>query len=62
MDKNVQKEILSWIFTIALAFLIALFIRTYVFELVDVPTGSMLDTIQLNDKFIVNKLYTNLNL
>jgi signal peptidase I len=55
MGKNVQKEILSWIFTIALAFLIAMFIRTYVFELVDVPTGSMLNTIQINDKFIVNK-------
>jgi signal peptidase I len=55
MSKNVGKEILSWIFTILLAFIIALFIRTYVFELVDVPTGSMMDTIHINDKFIVNK-------
>ncbi|MGB9680168.1 MAG: signal peptidase I [Thermoanaerobacteraceae bacterium] len=55
MNKNLSKEIISWILTIALAFAIAMFIRTYIFELVDVPTGSMLNTIQLNDKFIENK-------
>ncbi|SHF02080.1 signal peptidase I . Serine peptidase. MEROPS family S26A [Caldanaerobius fijiensis DSM 17918] len=54
-EANTIKEVLSWVWTIFLAFLIAAFIRTYIFELVDVPTGSMLDTIQLNDKFIVNK-------
>lgn len=55
MDKNTRRELLSWILTIGLAFIIAMFIRTYIFELVDVPTGSMLNTIQLNDKFIENK-------
>ncbi|QSZ27391.1 signal peptidase I [Aceticella autotrophica] len=55
MKTNTRKEIISWILTIALAFIIAMFIRTYVFELVDVPTGSMLNTIQLGDKFIENK-------
>lgn len=54
-NNSTLKEILSWIITIGLAFLIAMFIRTYIFELVDVPTGSMLNTIQLNDKFIENK-------
>lgn len=52
MKSNTKKEIISWILTIGLAFIIAMLIRTYVFELVDVPTGSMLNTIQLNDKFI----------
>ncbi|SNX53807.1 signal peptidase I [Thermoanaerobacterium sp. RBIITD] len=55
MKSNARKELISWIITIGLAFIIALFIRTYIFELVDVPTGSMLNTIQLNDKFIENK-------
>ncbi|WP_026485699.1 signal peptidase I [Caldanaerobius polysaccharolyticus] len=54
-DSNLMKEVLSWVWTILLAFLIALFIRTYVFELVDVPTGSMLNTIQLDDKLVVIK-------
>lgn len=54
-DSSTIKEVLSWVWTILLAFLIALFIRTYVFELVDVPTGSMLNTIQLDDKLIVIK-------
>lgn len=53
---NAIKELISWIWTIVLAFIIAFVIRTYIFELVDVPSGSMLNTIQLNDKFMVNKL------
>lgn len=52
---KIIKEILSWVFSIALAFLIATIIRSYVFEQVEIPTGSMLNTLKINERFIVNK-------
>lgn len=53
---NIFKEAIEWILWIGGAVIIALILRTYVFSLVIVPTGSMLDTIQLNDRLFVYKL------
>ncbi|WP_442600700.1 signal peptidase I [Paenibacillus sp. KN14-4R] len=58
-----KKVIKQWIPSIFLAIVISLFIRTYVAEAMSVPTGSMIPTIQVNDRLIVEKMMwmTNLN-
>ena len=55
MDKGLKKEIFEWIKAIAFAFILALFIRGYVFEPMIVPTGSMIHTIEIDDRILVNK-------
>jgi len=46
---------MEWVFIIAIAFLLSIVIRTYVLDTRIVPTGSMLPTIQLQDRLIVDK-------
>jgi len=53
--KNVKKEILSWILTLGSAVLIALVIRTFIFEPVRVDGNSMRDTLQNNEIMFVTK-------
>ncbi|WP_047154973.1 signal peptidase I [Aneurinibacillus tyrosinisolvens] len=52
MKKNLLKE---WGPTIVLTLLLSLVCRTYVAEAVVVPSGSMLPTIQLQDRLLVEK-------
>lgn len=52
----VVKEIVSWIFTIAFAFALALFINGFIIVNANVPTGSMENTIQPGDRLIGNRL------
>lgn len=54
--KAIIKEIFSWVKTIVLAFLIALFLNHYVIVNANVPTGSMLHTIEIGDRLIGNRL------
>ena len=56
MKKKVGKEVLSWIITIAAAVIVALLIREYVVNIAYVPTGSMIPTIEINDKIIVSRI------
>jgi signal peptidase I len=50
MDKKVIKEIISWVMVFVVAFLLALFInKVLVFKLI-IPTGSMIDTINIGDR------------
>lgn len=52
-----QKEgILSWVITIAIAVGLAVFIHAFVAEPFVVPTGSMLNTIQLDDRVLGEKV------
>ncbi|MCE5344547.1 MAG: signal peptidase I [Eubacteriales bacterium] len=53
--KHVQKEILSWIITLGSAVLIALMIRTFLFEPIRVDGSSMRDTLQNNEIMFVTK-------
>lgn len=46
------KEVLDYVKIIVIAYLIALFLTNFVIINCTVPTGSMLDTIQLNDRVI----------
>lgn len=50
MNKNIIKEIISWILVFAVAFVVALFINKVLVFKVEVPTGSMIDTINIGDK------------
>lgn len=56
MKKYVQT-ILEWAALIVVAWLISFAIRTFVFDTRIVPTGSMLPTIQLQDRVIFDKLF-----
>ena len=64
-DKSKKKEskiggIISFLIPIIIAAIIAVVLRTFVFANAIVPTGSMLNTIQLNDRIIANRLaYVN---
>jgi signal peptidase I, bacterial type len=52
---DIKKEILSWILTLGAAVLIALVIRTFLFEPVKVDGGSMLDTLSDKEVMFVTK-------
>lgn len=55
-DKSVLRSTLEVGGAVVLALLFALLVRRYVFEPYTVPTGSMLETIQLNDTLIGEKV------
>lgn len=55
MDKSLKNEIIEWIKAIAFALILALAIRGFVFEPMVVPSGSMIPTIQIGDRILVNK-------
>lgn len=58
--KGILKEILSWVWVIFMALVIALFLNHFVIVNANVPTGSMRDTIQPGDRLIGFRLaYTN---
>lgn len=49
-------ELFEYLVIVAVAVAIAFFIRTFVAEVYEVPTGSMLNTIQLGDRLVGEKL------
>ena len=53
---NVGKEIWEWIYTIAIAVIIAFLIKTFLFDIVRVDGSSMYPTLIDNDRLIVTKL------
>lgn len=53
---NVLKEIWEWVYTIAIAVIIALLIKTFLFDIVKVDGSSMYPTLHDNDRLIVTKL------
>jgi len=56
---SVKKEVMDWIVSIAIALVVALFIRQYIFTLVKVDGPSMLPTLEHNDMLYVNRfMYT----
>ena len=57
LTPSVKKEIIEWIWTIALALLIAFLVRQFLFQPYRVEMGSMIPTLHEGDLVIVNKLY-----
>lgn len=58
-NKNLLDEILQWIFAITIAIILAILIRGFVFEQVQVHGQSMESTLHHNDRLILNKLGLN---
>ncbi len=52
---KIKKEIREWLETIVIAMILAFFIRTYFIQAFKIPSGSMLETLQLGDHLFVNK-------
>lgn len=50
------RELLSWVVTFAVAIVAALLLKNYVIINANVPTGSMLNTIQIDDNLFGNRL------
>ncbi len=50
------RNVLEWVIAIAAAIVCALIIRAFVAEVYEVPTGSMLETIQLGDRLLGEKV------
>ena len=55
-EQSVARRVLDWLLTIAGAVALALLIRAFVGEAYVVPTGSMLETIKLDDRVWGDKL------
>ncbi|MCX7714826.1 MAG: signal peptidase I [Clostridia bacterium] len=53
---NLGREILEWVYTIAIALAITFIVKYFVFDVVRVDGPSMIPTLQNNDKLIVTKL------
>lgn len=61
--KSVSKTIFKeWIIPISAALLIAMLINKFLFFNVYVPTGSMIPTINIDDKMIVTRIYNTNNI
>ncbi len=62
-DRNIQQPNDNWwvesIKTLVLSLLLALGIRTFVAEARYIPSGSMLPTLQINDRLIIDKISYN---
>ena len=56
-QKSTGKFILELVEIIVVAFALSWLLRTYVVEARKIPTGSMLPTIQLEDRVIVDKIF-----
>lgn len=53
---NLAKEVWEWFYTIVIALLVVLFLKTYIFDIVRVDGPSMNPTLVHNDRLIVAKL------
>ena len=56
MEKSKKKELLDWIKAIAVAFVFAIVMRTFIFSPTLVNGASMMPTYEDGDKVIVNKI------
>lgn len=56
-QKSTARFVLELIEIVLVAFVLSWFIRTFVIEARVIPTGSMLPTIQLEDRVIVDKFF-----
>ncbi|MEA4925799.1 MAG: signal peptidase I [Syntrophomonadaceae bacterium] len=55
MSKEIKEFLKETISVIVIAFILAMLLRNFVIEGREIPTGSMLQTVQLNDRVWVNR-------
>lgn len=58
-EESAVKEVLSWVITIALAVVAALFIKNYIIINANIPSGSMENTIMTGDRLFGYRLAYN---
>lgn len=54
--KKVLKEIWEWVYTIAIAVVIAMLIKSFLFDIVKVDGSSMFPTLEHQDRLVITKL------
>ncbi|HIE43471.1 MAG TPA: signal peptidase I [Candidatus Omnitrophica bacterium] len=54
--KNTKSIIREWAQSLIIAFIVAMFIRTFFVQAFRIPTGSMIPTLDIGDHLLVNKL------
>ena len=54
--KSLKEEVWEWIKSLVVAFVLAMFIRTFFFQAFKIPSSSMHPTLQIGDHLIANKL------
>jgi signal peptidase I len=57
LEKRLFKNVIEWVIIIAVAITMALLLRYFVVDVRVVPTGSMIPTIELNDRVVVDRLF-----
>jgi signal peptidase I len=55
-SRRVTRSVLEWVLVILVAVTVAIVLRTFVVQTFWIPSGSMIPTLQENDRVIVNKL------
>ena len=55
------RWVIEWVVVLTVALLLALGVRTYVAQMFFIPSGSMLPTLQIGDRIVVDKLSYRLN-
>lgn len=59
--KDVRRQVVEWVVLIACALAIALVIKTFVFQAFYIPSPSMVPTLEVHDRVLVNKLSYHLH-
>lgn len=54
--KKILKEVWEWVYTLAIAILIAFLIKGFLFDIVKVDGSSMVPTLTHNDRLLISKL------
>ena len=54
--RNSTKTVIEWVVLIASALVIAVLVKTFLFQAFYIPSDSMVPTLKTNDRVIVNKL------
>jgi signal peptidase I len=55
-SRSARRRVVEWSVILVIALVASFAIRSYVFQVFRVPTGSMLPTLQINDRIVVDKL------
>jgi signal peptidase I len=55
------KWLIEWVAVLAIALVLAVCVRTFVAQMFYIPSGSMLPTLQVGDRIVVNKLSYHLH-